>query len=88
MLAVLAAGAVLGYVAATGKLYSFEQPARADEAAAPAKITIVVPADATITFDGNPTSERGTERVFDYDCGLRHFTSSVRQWHWRSHRRQ
>jgi uncharacterized protein (TIGR03000 family) len=34
------------------------------ETAAPATITVVVPASATITFDGNPTKEAGTERVF------------------------
>jgi len=31
---------------------------------APATITVVVPADATITFDGHPTTEKGTERVY------------------------
>jgi len=37
--------------------------ARADEAA-PAHITILVPADAEVFFDGEPTAQRGAERVF------------------------
>jgi len=31
---------------------------------APAEITIVVPADATVSFDGNPTHQKGRERSF------------------------
>jgi uncharacterized protein (TIGR03000 family) len=31
---------------------------------APATITVVVPADAVITFDGHPTTEKGTQRQY------------------------
>jgi hypothetical protein len=34
------------------------------DTAAPASITVMVPATATITFDGHPTKESGTERLF------------------------
>src|SRR5262249_40110747 len=40
------------------------QPATPAAAPAKAEITIVVPADAEIFFDGSPTTRKGTERLF------------------------
>jgi uncharacterized protein (TIGR03000 family) len=43
-------------------------PQEAKDATAPeevARITVIVPADAEVFFDGNPTKQTGTQRVFD-----------------------
>jgi uncharacterized protein (TIGR03000 family) len=40
-------------------------PAAATAAPTPAQVTVIVPADADVFFDGTPTSQAGTERVFE-----------------------
>src|SRR5262245_14511022 len=58
-------GAVLAGVACLTMLVigwaATAQPGAKD---APAEITIIVPADAEVFFDGNPTKEKGTERLY------------------------
>jgi uncharacterized protein (TIGR03000 family) len=40
------------------------QPAPAQATSAPAEITVVVPTDAEVLFDGAPTTQKGAERLF------------------------
>jgi uncharacterized protein (TIGR02246 family) len=66
---------VLGWATLTGSL--------AGQSAAPARITVVVPADATVTFDGSPTAEKGTERTFlspPLEAGYKYSYEIVARW--------
>jgi uncharacterized protein (TIGR03000 family) len=56
LLPALAATALLGLAAV--------EPARAQQEKAPAEMTVVVPANAEVFFDGAPTTQKGTERLF------------------------
>jgi uncharacterized protein (TIGR03000 family) len=56
----LAAGALV----AAGLMALVAPRPSAAAAEAPVEITVVVPADAEVFFDGNPTSQAGTERLF------------------------
>jgi uncharacterized protein (TIGR03000 family) len=57
--------------------------ARAQAAKAPVRITVVVPADAEVFFDGAPTSQKGAERLFvspDLEPGKTYSYEVLARW--------
>ncbi len=60
-----------------------EKPAGPAAAPAPVQITVIVPADAEVFFDGTPTKQKGSERQFIspmLDVGKKYYYEVLARW--------